>query len=151
MRKSRLKLRCCGKITAIVILLTFLKPFPMFAEQPMAPLTISSEEGTRYYTDSEIELLIDDLTVAALEAIEQAAGEAARAAFLASLEREALLLQARAQQQREAERWRIEAENNLLAIKAAKRAGIKNTVFGVVIGILGGLALGVGGTVLMRN
>jgi hypothetical protein len=117
----------------------------------MAPLTTSSEEGTRYYTDSEIELLIDDLTVAALEAIEQAAGEAARAAFLASLEREALLLQARAQQQREAERWRIEAENNLLAIKAAKRAGVKNTVLGVVIGILGGLAVGVAGTLIIRG
>ena len=110
-----------------------------------------NESETRYYTDSEIDLLIDDLTVAALEAIEQAAGEAARAAFLASLEREALLLQARAlalqevaQQQREAERWRIEAENNLLGIKAAKRAGVKNTVLGVVFGILGGLAVGVG-------
>jgi len=98
----------------------------------------------RLYSGSEIDLLIDEISEAAYEAIEQAAGEAARAAFLASLEREALLLQARAQQQREAERWRIEAENNLLAIKAAKRTGVKNTVLGVAIGVLGGLAVGVG-------
>ena len=94
-------------------------------------------------------MLIDDLTVAALEAIEQAAGEAARAAFLASLEREAAALREAAFQQAEALHWRIEAENNLLAIKAAKRAGVKNTVLGVVIGILGGLALGVGGTLII--
>ena len=82
--------------------------------------------------------------MAALEAIDKAAGEAARAAFLASVEREAMALREAAQQQAEAERWRLEAQNNLLAIREAKRTGAKNTVLGVVIGILGGLALGVG-------
>ena len=121
----------------------------MFAEPQTAPPQSLTGSGTRYYTDSEIDLLIDDLSVAALEAIEKAAGEAARAAFLASLEREAAALQEASQQQREAERWRVEANNNLLAIREAKRTGVKNTVLGVVIGILGGLAIGVGGTLII--
>ena len=86
--------------------------------------------------------LIDEISEAAYEAIEKAAGEAARAAFLESIEREAAAL-------REAERWRFEAENNLMAINAAKKAGVKNTVLGIVIGILGGLAVGVGGTLII--
>jgi hypothetical protein len=89
-----------------------------------------------------VDLLIDEISEAAYEAIEQAAGEAAWAAFLASVEREAAALL-------EAERGRLEAENNLLAIKEAKKAGVKNTVLGVVIGILGGLAVGVAGTLII--
>jgi hypothetical protein len=89
-----------------------------------------------------VDLLIGEISEAAYEAIEQAAGEAARAAFLASVEREAAALC-------EAERWRLEAEANLLAMKAAKRNGIKNTILGVAIGILGGLAVGIGGTLII--
>jgi len=80
-------------------------------------------------------LLIDDLTVAALEAIEQAAGEAARAAFLASLEREAAAL-------REAQVWRNEAE-------AIRRAGTRNNWFVGAICFIGGLFIGVGGTLII--
>ena len=80
-------------------------------------------------------MLIDDLTAAALEAIEQAAGEAARAAFLQSLEREAAALH-------EAQRWRNEAE-------MLKRIGIRNNVLIGVICFVGGLAVGVVGTVLI--
>ena len=101
-----------------------------------------TESETRLYSGSEVDLLIGEISVAAYEAIEQAAGEAARAAFLASVEREAAAL-------REAERWRLEAEANLLAIKAAKRKGVKNTILGVAIGILGGLAVGIGGTLII--
>jgi len=90
-----------------------------------------------------VDLLIDEISSAAYEAIEQAAGEAARAAFLISVEREAALLREAAFQQGEALRWQIESENNLLAIRAAKKKGIKNTVFGVVIGIFSGLAVGI--------
>jgi len=88
--------------------------------------------------------LIDDISEAAYEAIEQAAGEAARAAVLAMLEREAAAL-------REASRWRLEAQNNFQAINEAKKAGRKNTVLAALIGILGGLALGVGGTIAISN
>ena len=96
-------------------------------------------------------MLIDEISEAAYEAIEQAAGEAARAAFLASVEREAAALREAAYQQAEALRWQIEAENNLLAIKATKKAGVKNTVLGVVIGILSGLAVGIGGTLIIGS
>ena len=91
-----------------------------------------------------MELLIDEISQAAYEAIEQAASEAARSAILASLERETSAI-------REAQRWRLEAELRQQAITEAKKAGRKNTLLGVVIGILGGLAVGLGGTILMRN
>ena len=96
----------------------------------------------RLYSDYEIEILIDDITEAALEAIEQAAGEAAKAAALAMLEREAAAL-------REAQRWRLEAEIQQQAVKEAKAAGRKNTLLAALIGLLGGLALGVGGTLII--
>ena len=96
------------------------------------------------YSDYEIEILIDDLTEAALEAIEQAAGEAAKAAVLAMLEREAIVL-------REAQRWKLEAENNLIEITQTKKAGRKNTIIGVLLGIFGGLVVGLGGTIAISR
>jgi len=96
----------------------------------------------RLYSDYEIDILIDDITEAALEAIEQAAGEAAKAAALSMLEREAAAL-------REASRWRIEADKNLLEIQAVKKEGRKNILLAAVIGILGGLVLGVSGTLII--
>jgi hypothetical protein len=98
----------------------------------------------KYYSDLEVELLIDEITEAALEAIEQAAGEAARAAFMASLEREAAAL-------REAEHWRREAEMNLLEITAVKKAGRKNILLTALIGVFGGLVVGVGGTLIISR
>ena len=79
--------------------------------------------------------MIDEISEAALEAIEQAAGEAAKAAVLSVLEREAEAL-------REAEQWRIQADINELAVKEAKKAGIKNTIIGVLLGIVGGFFVG---------
>jgi len=96
----------------------------------------------RYYTDLEIDLLIDDLTAAALEAIEQAAGEAARAAFLQSLEREAEAMREAARQQAENLRLRSEAE-------ILRKAGIRNNILIGVICFIGGLAVGVTGTILI--
>jgi len=94
------------------------------------------------YSDSEIDCLIDDISEIAIEAIEQAAAEAAKAAALAAVEREAAAL-------RDAERWRREAENNLQEITQARKAGRKNTVIAALIGILGGLAVGIGGTLII--
>ena len=94
-----------------------------------------SEKETRLYSDSEIESLIDEISAAALEAIDQAAGEAAKAAILSVLEREAEAL-------REAEKWRIQADINALAVKQAKKSGVKNTIIAALIGILGGFAVG---------
>ena len=96
----------------------------------------------RYYSDLEVELLIDELTVIALEAIENAAGEAARAAFLASLEREAEAMREASHQQAEALRWRLEAET-------IRRAGIKNNFIVGAICFIGGLVVGVAGTLII--
>ena len=141
MRKNRLKLRKCGKMLLIVILLTFLKN-PVFAEPLTQPPPNLNENETRLYTDSEIDLLIDEISEAAIQAIEQAAAEAARAAALASLEREAMAI-------REAQKWRIEAEINLQAITEAKKAGRKNAVIAGLVCFLGGLVFGVGGTLII--
>ena len=136
MLKNKLRLRRYTKIIAIVLLMSCLK-FPLFAE-PLTELPQSlNENETRYYTDLEIDLLIDDLTAAALEAIEQAAGEAARAAFLQSLEREAAALH-------EAQHWRNETE-------ILRKAGIRNNVLIGVICFVGGLVVGVVGTVLISR
>ena len=89
----------------------------------------------RFYTDSEIELLIEEIREAAHEAIEQAAGEAARAAFLESMEREVAAF-------REAHRWRQEAELRQLVLAEVKRTGRKNTFLAAAIGVAGGIVVG---------
>ena len=91
-----------------------------------------------------LDTLIDEISEAAYEAIEQAASEAARAAILANLEREAAAL-------RELQRWRVEAELLQLALIEAKKTGQKNTFLAAVIGVLSGLAIGIGGTMLMNR
>ena len=87
-----------------------------------------TESGTRLYSDSEIDLLIDEISGAAYEAIEQAAAEAAKAATLASLERET-------QATREAKHWRQEAEH-------VKQNGLKNMIMCGLISFLGGFVVG---------
>jgi hypothetical protein len=96
----------------------------------------------RLWNDLEVDLLIDEITEAALEAIEQAAGEAAKAAVLSMVEREAILLH-------EIQRWRLEANTATQEITQTRRDGRKNTVLGIVLGILGGLAVGVTGTLII--
>ena len=98
----------------------------------------------RRYSDLEIDTLIDDISEAAHEAIEIAAAEAARAAALAALEREAAAL-------REAARWRVEAELRQQAAAEAKKAGRKNAVIAALAGILCGLAAGIGGTMAITR
>ena len=89
-----------------------------------------------------MELLIDEISQVAYEAMEQAASEAARAAILASLERETLAI-------REAQRWRLQAELRQQALAEAKKTGRKNTLIAVMVSLLGGLAVGVTGTILI--
>jgi hypothetical protein len=84
-----------------------------------------------------VNLLIDDISIAAKEAIEKAAADAAKAAALEMLEREAAAIL-------EAQHWRTEAET-------AKKNGIKNGVLVGVICFLGGLAVGVTGTLIISN
>jgi hypothetical protein len=82
-------------------------------------------------------LLIEDLTGAAREAIEQAAAEAARAAALASLNREMAAM---------AEAQRLQGENSRL-----KQSRVKTAVLTGVICFFGGLAVGAGGIALLQG
>ena len=91
-----------------------------------------------------MDLLIDDISEAAYEAIEQAAAEAARAAALAALNREATAL-------REAYMWRTEAEKMQMEVKAVKRSGMKNIIISGAICLLSGLAIGIGGTLIIGS
>ena len=91
-----------------------------------------------------MDMLIDDISEAAYEAIEQAAAEAARAAALAALDREAAAL-------REVQRWRTEFEKKEMEIKEVKRSGIKNAIITGAGCLVSGLALGVSGTLIIRG
>jgi uncharacterized membrane protein YccC len=81
--------------------------------------------------------LIEDLTGAAHEAIEQAAAEAARAAALASLDREMAAM---------AEAQRLHRENSRL-----RQSRVKTAVVTGVVCFFGGLAIGAGGIVLLQG
>ena len=98
-----------------------------------------------------MDLLIDEISEAAYEAIEQAASEAARAAMLASLEREAAAYMETALQQADALRWRLEAETYFKALNDEKKKGRRKAVLTGVIGILSGIAVGICGTMLMSK
>jgi hypothetical protein len=89
------------------------------------------------YSELEVDTLIEDLTVAAHEAIEQAAAEAARAAALASLERELAAV---------TEAQRLHGENSRL-----KQSRVKTAIVTGVICFFGGLAVGAGTTAILMG
>jgi hypothetical protein len=130
MHNEKMRLRDYKKITTVVILMSFWTTFPVFGTPPMEPTPISELEEMRFYSDSEIELLIEDLTIAAQEAIEKAAGEAARAAALASLEREAAALA-------EVNQWKLKYGNE-------KKAMLKKAVITGALCFVSGFAIGAG-------
>ena len=148
MRKSKLRLKLCGRITAIVILLSFLR-FPVWAMplETLEPNLIESE--MKLYTDSEVDLLIDVISEAAYEAIEVAAAEAAKAAVLALLEREAAAYREASRQLADAQRWQLEADLRLQAIRETKKAGVKNAIIAGVTCLVGGFLVGVGGALII--
>jgi L-lactate utilization protein LutC len=94
-------------------------------------------------------LLIDEISEAALAAIEQAASEAARAAMLAGLDREAAAVREASLKQAEVLRWQLEAEQQKQEVKDTKKAGIKNAIKAGVICLLSGLAVGTVGTLII--
>ena len=102
------------------------------------------KNAERFYTDSEVDLLIDAISEAALEAIEQAAGEAAKAAVLSMVEREVALLKAQAALQKDVDTLKNE-------MRLAKKAGFRNTLIAGLACFLGGLVIGAVGTILIRN
>jgi hypothetical protein len=97
----------------------------------------SENSGMKYYSESEVDTLIEDLTGAAHEAIERAAGEGAKAAALASLEREAAAI-------REAQH--LQGENSRL-----KQSRVKTAIVTGLICFFGGLALGAGTTAILTG
>jgi hypothetical protein len=98
---------------------------------------LPGKNAEHFYTESEVDTLIDDLTAAAEEAIEQAAAEAARAAMLASLDRELATTR---------ETRRLLEENGAL-----RKSGVKAAVITGAACFFGGLAIGVGGTVIIQG
>jgi Zn-dependent oligopeptidase len=88
---------------------------------------LPSKNAEHFYTELEVDTLIEDLTEAAEEAIERAAAEAAKAAALAGIEREARALA-------EAQRWERE-------YRETRSRGIKNTVITGVICFFAGAAV----------
>jgi len=143
MRKCRLSYRNCGRIMLIVILLNCLLS-PVYGEPPTMPPENSTGSETKRYSDYDIDTLIEDLTTAAHEAIEQATAEGARAAALALLEREAEALQAQAALVREAEQLKNEVDT-------AKRAGVKNAIIAGLVCLIGGVGVGIAGTILISR
>jgi hypothetical protein len=94
-------------------------------------LNNTENSRTKFYSEGEVQGIVDELSAAAENAIERAAGEAAKAAVLASLERELAAVSL-------AQGWQGE-------YLAAKRKGVKTAIIVGVICFLGGL---VPGTVL---
>jgi hypothetical protein len=132
--------RCCGKITALVILVSFLS-FPVSGEVPTATLSDSGNGGMRFYSDIEVQGIVAELSMAAEEAIEGAAAEAAKAASLAALDREGAARREAAAALAEARRWEQQ-------YRESRGRGIKNAVITGVICFLSGLALGAGGVLI---
>ena len=128
--------------TAIVTLMSLSIQYPAFAEPSTEPSAILPEDVTRHYSGSEVTALIDEISLAAYEAIEKAAAESAKAATLAALEREAALM-------REAHYWRVEAETYQRGITEAIRAGRKNAVIAGALCLFGGFIFGVTGTLVL--
>jgi hypothetical protein len=138
--RRKVKYRLCKRILPIVLLMSFWK-IPVFGEPLTTPPMSSEESGTRQYSESEVDCLaeldslIEDLTGAAHEAIEKAAAEAARAAALASLDREMAAM---------AEAQRLQGENSRL-----RQSRVKTAVITGVICLFGGLAIGAGTTAIL--
>jgi hypothetical protein len=134
--RCRMKYRLCRKILTIVLLMSFWR-IPVFGEQRITPLTSSEESGTRQYSESEVDALIDELTGAAHEAIEQAAAEAVKAAALASLEREAAAIR--------------EAQSQHTENSRLKQSRLKTAVVTGIVCFFGGLAIGAGTTAILTG
>jgi hypothetical protein len=98
---------------------------------------LTGKNAGHFYTESEVDALIGDLTAAAHEAVEQAAAEAARAAAMASLEREIAAV---------TEAQRLQGENSRL-----KQGRVKTAVVTGIVCFFGGLALGAGGILILQG
>jgi hypothetical protein len=118
---------------AVLTAAVFLTATPVFAERRTGVSDGCETSGTRFYGESEVTALIDELTEAAEREIETAAGEAAKAAALAGLEKQAAQL---------AEIERLNKQNGELKKNVFKKiivAGLAGFASGALLG--GGLVL----------
>jgi hypothetical protein len=116
------------KITVIGMTVFFLTTTPVFAEPPMRESGGLSEAGTRFYSEAELNQMIDEVSAAAVKEIEAAAADAAKAAALAGLEKQAAQL---------AEIARLKKLNGEL-----KKNGVKNLVIAGLSCFAAGAVLG---------
>jgi hypothetical protein len=113
----------------VVVLNSLLTNSPVSAEQPIAASGILTVSGTRLWSESEVVELIGALTDAAHEAVETAAGEAAKAAAIASLQSQAAALS-------EAARWEREYKNlKSNSVKTAWTVGAVSFSVGAFVGV----------------
>jgi predicted transcriptional regulator len=112
---------------------SFLTGFPLHAEPPRTQNSGLREKEANSYSASEVQTLIDELTESAKEEIERAASEAAKAAVMASLEREAAAIA-------EARRWQG-------LYQAEQKDSVKNLVLAGLVCFVVGAAGGVGAVV----
>jgi hypothetical protein len=118
------------------------RPLDEFLEEPGIRRAVDSAVGEFQRKRDEalqrfVDTLIEDLSEAAEEAIERAAGEVARAAALASLEREVAAIR---------EAARLREENSGL-----KRGKVKTAVVTGVICFFGGLVVGAGSIAILQG
>jgi hypothetical protein len=127
MLNNKTNYRFYKRITSTVILMSFLTAYPMYGKPLVMPSIPSEGNETTLFSELEVKTLIDDLTQAAEEAIKRAAAESAKAATLASLEREANAIA-------EAQKWNRE----YMQMKAGR---VKNAVMAGLIGFVSGAVL----------
>jgi hypothetical protein len=131
-----MKYRNCGRITILVILMSFLMT-PVYGERLTEGLNSSENSGTRFYSEGEVQVIIKELSEAAEMAIERAAAEAAKAAALASIEREAAAVA-------EARKWRKSYQQE-------KAGRVKTAVITGVVCLFGGAVIGTGGILILQG
>jgi hypothetical protein len=134
--RGTMRYRKCGRVLSVVMLLSFLT-IRASGEQRGTGGRGLEGGGTRYYSGSEVERLIEEVSEAAEAAIEQAAGEAARAAVLSSLDREAKAL-------REAAQWEE-------LYRGAKGKTVKAAVITGVVCFLSGFTVGAGTMLILQG
>ena len=137
LKKNKRRLSNCKMNTGAAMLLILLTTFPLYAQAPTDRPESLTGNLSGYYSGLEVEKLIEEISGAAHEAIENAAGEAAKAAFIECAGREAAAYY-------EAERYRLEVET----LKTSQKNTRKNILITGVICLLSGLTLGAGGVLL---
>jgi len=127
----------CGRILLGVTLLSFCGRAAW--GKPPGPVSSGSEGGgTRFYSEGEVAEMVEEISLAAEEAIEKAAAEAAKAAALAAVEREGAALALAGEWRRECEQLKRETRKTNFFI------GLGCFVGGVLAGA-GGILITTGG------